>query len=151
MEYYNEWCIIFLFVAIDEKVELHQLTHFKCRSLTVGIVARVAAIWKIVALCLHFKHHYIDMIERDYSSQLFACLKMFSLWLDGIGCKPKTWRTLITALGQEEQCSTLTEELQNIFADDLSATGYDQATQGSSPTGTVLSTILLVKGTNFVA
>ena len=63
---------------------------------------------------------------------------MFSQWLEGNGREPRTWRTLILALG-EASLHTIVQELQNIF----SGTSSDHAVQTNSTHTGIL--ILLCK------
>ena len=65
---------------------------------------------------LHFESHDIEVINIDNRYQPFsACISMFSLWLEGYGRKPVTWRTLIIVL-KEANLSILAEELEKMFS-----------------------------------
>ena len=106
-------------------------------SLTIKTINRVAAEWKTVALHLHFEGYHIKVIERDchYQSNS-ACRTMFNQWLEGSGREPRTWRTLIAALG-EADLHDIAEDLRNVLSDNFSAADSNQAIQDSSPAGIV--------------
>ena len=119
--------------VIDDIPKLHELYLFEQCSLTVKITDRVATKWKEVALRLHFEGHDIGVIDRDNHGQsCLACCAMFTRWLDGIGRKPTTWRTLIVAL-KEAYLSTLAEELEKMFLDSSPTISTNQT--NSSPAG----------------
>ena len=128
---------ISLFVAIDNAPKLHQLEYLEHHSLTIKTINRVAAKWERVALHLHFEGYHIKIIERDchYQSNS-ACRTMFTQWLEGSGRGPRTWRTLIVALG-EADLDDIAKDLRNVLSDNFSAADSNQAIQVSSPAGIV--------------
>ena len=130
---------VYLFVAIDDVPELHQLEYLEHGSLIMKTIDRVAAEWKTVALHLHFEDHRIKVIEMNCHYQpVPACRSMFSQWLQGQGREPRTWRTLIVAL-EEAILHTIAQELRNIFPVQFSGTGSDHTVQtNSSPTGILM-------------
>ena len=119
--------------AIDDTPKLHELDRFERCLMVVKIIDRVAAKWKAVALRLHFDDHLLEVIEADCHHQsVRACRTMFTRWLEGIGRKPTTWRTLVKAL-KEANLSALAEEVEKMFTNSLSTTITNQT--NFSPAG----------------
>ena len=130
--------IIFVPAIIDDIPKLHELDLFEQCSLIIRIIDRVAPKWKEVALRLHFKDHYIQVIEmKCYHQPVSACRTMFTQWLEGNGRKPTSWKTLIIALKEAKLC-TLAEEVQNMFPDLLSTNVSNQTSSSEAPAGILL-------------
>ena len=84
---------------IDSTPKLHQLGYLKRHNRTIKVMEHVAFKWELVATQLHFEGHLINTIRRDAQHQAdSACRDMFIKWLEGVGRKPTTWRTLIDTL-----------------------------------------------------
>ena len=72
-----------------------------------------------------------------YHQPVPACRTMFTQWLEGNGCKPTSWKTLIIAL-KEAKLSTHAEELENMFPDSLSTTVSNHTSSSEAPAGILL-------------
>ena len=100
---------------IDSTPKLHQLGYLNQHNRTVKVIEYVTFKWKHAATQMYFEGHLINMIKRDSHHQVdSACRDMFIKWLDGVGRKPITWRTLIKAL-DEAGLSNVAQELDNII------------------------------------
>ena len=96
--------------------ELHQLDLLERNGRTVRVIDAAAAIWDKVALRLHFEHHDITRIERDHHQQsVLACQTVFGEWLEGKGCQPTSWDTLIKAL-REAGLSEIVSDLECVLS-----------------------------------
>jgi len=82
----------------------------------VKIIETVAAKWEQVALALHFEDHTVQNIQYDPRILCIEtnCCAMFKKWLDGEGCQPVTWETLMDAL-VGAGFATVVEDLHEIF------------------------------------
>ena len=79
----------------------------------VKIVERVAAEFQKVAYALHFQPGVCEeVLATACNSYERACMKIFEKWLNGEGCKPVTWTTLIEAL-EHADFKQLARELKN--------------------------------------
>jgi hypothetical protein len=100
---------------IDSKPTLRQLGCLKINNQRINVIERVTSKWEFVADQLNIESHLIDSIKLESHSQVSsACRKMFIKWLEGIGRKPITWKTLIHAL-DEAGLPTVALELNNII------------------------------------
>ena len=100
---------------IDSKPKLRQLGCLKLNNQRINVIERIASRWESVADQLHFENHHIDTIKKQSHYEVdSACRKMFIKWLEGVGRKPITWRTLIDAL-DEAGLPRVAHELNNII------------------------------------
>ena len=116
---------------IDSTPRLHQLDSLKHHSRTIEVMERVAFKWERVATQLYFEGYLINMIKRDSQHQAdSACRDMFIKWLEGVGRKPTTWRTLIDAL-HDADLSNVAHELDNII-NDTQESQFQESSRGTT-------------------
>ena len=95
--------------------KLHELDHIEGNGKIVKVIEHVASTWNKIALRLHFNHHDICRISRDFHQQSVQAMStVFTEWLEGKGRKPVTWETLILAL-KEGEYLTIANDLEVIF------------------------------------
>ena len=78
------------------------------------VIPNVAAEWKIIAYYLEFTLPLIKIIEEQCRKDpVKCCTELFEQWLSSdYGVGPKTWSTLIKALKEIDQLSTVTKEIE---------------------------------------
>ena len=100
---------------IDSTPKLHELDLIEYNNKQLKLIDRVAYKWEDIAIRLHFEGHSISEINRDSHFQARpACQKMFIKWTQGVGRKPTTWKTLITAL-KEAGLGEVADELHKVI------------------------------------
>ena len=102
---------------MKHKPRLYELDLIRGNGKTVRVISRASAIWKSVAIRLHFEGHEINCIQRDQHFQAGnACRTMLTEWLEGKGRQPAAWETLIKAL-QEADLSEVASDLIDMFGE----------------------------------
>ena len=93
---------------------MYYCTELTMKCLHQLVIPNVAAEWKIVAYYLEFTLPMIKIIEEKFRNDpVKCCTELFEQWLSGdYGVEPKTWSTLIVALKEIEQLSTVTKEIE---------------------------------------
>ena len=100
---------------IDSTPKLHELDLLEYSNKQLKLIDRVAYKWEDIAIRLHFEGHSVSEIEQDAFFQArAACQKMFIKWTQGVGRKPTTWKTLITAL-KEAGLGEVADELHKVI------------------------------------
>lgn len=90
-----------------------QLACLKYDQRKLCIVNQVAAKWRTLALVgLKLDHSVVEMIACDNTRVQDRCTEVFSKWLNGEGCKPVSWETLVEALKDIEK-SELASEVES--------------------------------------
>ena len=88
-------------IPLDSTPKLHQLDLLEFSGKSLKLIQRVTAKWEQIAIRLHFEGHMIDTIRKNCPQQAeSACQSMLTKWLNGEGCQPISWRTLITVLNE---------------------------------------------------
>ena len=106
---YNDFCIIFLFMATKPK--LSELCSLKCRDGSkIEIITSIAPMWKDFGVLLEFdddgtKMNLIEANQR-VNGPAACCTEMFQTWLQGAGRQPVSWDLVIELLEDCEQTYT---------------------------------------------
>ena len=102
-------------VDIDSIPQLHELDLLEYSNKELKLIDRVAYKWEDIAIRLHFEGHSISEIKQDAFFQTRqACQKMLIKWMQGVGRKPTTWKTLIAAL-KEAGLGEVADELHKVI------------------------------------
>ena len=100
---------------IDSTPKLHELDLIEYSNKQLKIIDLVAYKWENIAIRLHFEGHSISEIKQDaHFLARPACQNMFIKWTQGVGRKPTTWKTLITAL-KEAGLGEVADELHKVI------------------------------------
>lgn len=68
----------------------------------VKIIQEVGVDWMNLGIRLEFDYNLLKAIERDYRYIHKICYELLNRWLNGEGCQPVTWATLIQVLSDAE-------------------------------------------------
>jgi len=82
------------------------------RDLNRFVVPRIKAYWREVAYALHYKKYTLDDIENKDRDR--ACTVFFENWLstdNGKSAGPKTWSTLLDAIKEIKDLTSVREEI----------------------------------------
>lgn len=78
-------------------------------------IPKIATYWKKVADSLEFEIQTIEEIEKNFHRDLQECCdEMMRRWLSTeVGLKPKLWSTLIKAIKEVSQLTSISETIEN--------------------------------------
>lgn len=84
-------------------------------DLNYFVLPRIQAHWKEVAYALRYDIHTVKAIEESSKENTKkCCMQLFEDWLTtnhGSSAGPKTWATLLTALGKIEELTAVREDI----------------------------------------
>ena len=122
--------ILYFYHAAGSKPTLLELQYFQYTSdsgavESVYIMDAIASKWKKLGIALGFSGPQLDSIERSKLKDVEdCCLELLEQWLQGrVVGRPLTWRTLLLAMVQTGQCTSVAQQVWTVLSDGSSAEG----------------------------
>ena len=116
--------------SAGDRPTLQELQYFQYTSdrgavESVYIMDAIAPRWKKLGIALGFSGPQLDSIERSKLKDVEdCCLELLEQWLQGrVVGRPLTWRTLLLAMVQTGQCTSVAQQVWTVLAGGSSAEG----------------------------
>ena len=116
--------LLYFYHAAVSKPTLLELQYFQYTNdsgavESVYIMDAIASKWKKLGIALGFSGPQLDIIERSKLKDVEdCCLELLEQWLQGrVVGRPLTWRTLLLAMVQTGQCTSVAQQVWTVLSD----------------------------------